>query len=107
LVQLENVEFEKAFVVHSTDQIEARYILTPSILETMLRIKQQINCEVHFSFVGSRVYCALSIRRNLFEPRVFGPLADIKDVKNMYQLFEINKLIIQELNLNTRIWTKY
>lgn len=107
LVQLENVEFEKVFVVHSTDQIEARYILTPAILEAMLRIRQHINSEVHFSFIGSRVYCALEMRKNLFEPSVFGPVTDITDVKNMQQLFEINKLIIQELNLNTRIWTKY
>ena len=107
LVQLENVEFEKVFVVHSTDQIEARYILTPAIMGAMLRIKQYINCEIHFSFVGSRVYCALGMRKNLFEPRIFGQLTDIMDVKNMYQLFEINKLIIRELNLNTRIWTKF
>jgi len=107
LVQLENVEFEKVFVVHSTDQIEARYILTPAIMEAMLRIQQQINCDVHFSFIGSRVYCALGIAKNLFEPKVFGSVTDITDVKNMHQLFEINKLIIHELNLNTRIWTKY
>jgi len=107
LVQLESVEFEKVFVVHSTDQIEARYILTPALMEAMLRIKQQINCDVHFSFVGSRVYCAMGMRKNLFEPRVFGQLADTTDVTNMYRLFEINKLIIRELNLNTRIWTKY
>ncbi len=106
LVQLESLEFEKAFVAHSTDQIEARYILTPVIMEAMLRIKQRIDCEVHFSFIGSRVYCALGIEKNLFEPRVFGPVADITEVKKIFQLFEINKLIIQELNLNTRIWTK-
>ncbi len=106
LVKLENVEFEKEFVVHATDQIEARYILTPTIMEAILRIKQQYNTQVHFSFVGSRVYCALSINRNLFEPKIFGQVVNLSEIENMYSLFKVNEVIIHELNLNTRIWTK-
>lgn len=106
LVVLENVEFEKAFVVHATDPIEARYILTPVIMEAMLNIRRIYNCEVHFSFIGSRVYCALSMNKNLFEPRMFGPLVNLHDVSNMHHLFKVNETIIHELNLNTRIWTK-
>ena len=33
LVKLENIEFEKRFVVYSEDQIESRFILTPLIME--------------------------------------------------------------------------
>jgi hypothetical protein len=106
LVKLENIEFEKEFVVHATDQIEARYILTPTIMEAILRIKKQYNCEVHFSFVGSRVYCALSISKNLFEPKIFGKVVDLDEIENMYTMFKVNEVIIHELNLNTRIWTK-
>jgi hypothetical protein len=106
LVKLENVEFEKEFVVHGTDQIEARYILTPTIMEAILRIKNQYNCPVHFSFVGTRVYCALTINKNLFEPKIFGRVVDLKEIENMYALFKVNEVIIRELNLNTRIWTK-
>lgn len=106
LVVLENVEFEKAFVVHATDQIEARYILTPTIMEAMLRIKQLYDCQVHFSFVGSRVYCALGMNKALFEPKLFGPVIKLHEMEDMYHLFKVNELIIRELNLNTRIWTK-
>lgn len=106
LVKLENIEFEKGFVVHATDQIEARYILTPTIMEAILRIKNQYNCEVHFSFVGSRVYCALSINKNLFEPKIFDKVVDLAEIENMHALFKVNEVIIHELNLNTRIWTK-
>lgn len=106
LVKLENIEFEKEFVVHATDQIEARYILTPTVMEAILRIRNQYNCPVHFSFVGSRVYCALSINKNLFEPKIFGNVVDLQEIENMHSLFKVNEVIIQELNLNTRIWTK-
>ncbi len=106
LVVLENVDFEKAFVVHATDQIEARYILTPTIMEAMLRIKQLYNCAVHFSFIGSRVYCALGMNKALFEPKLFGAVINLHEIEDMYHLFKVNEVIIQELNLNTRIWTK-
>lgn len=106
LVKLENPEFEKKFAVYSADQIEARYIITPSIMEAMLAIQEHCGGLVYFSFVRSRVYCAMSFRKDLFEPKVYRSGVDFENVANMYQLFKVNELIIQELNLNTRIWTK-
>ena len=106
LVKLENIEFEQEFVVHATDQIEARYILTPTIMEAMLRIKRRYGFDLHFSFVSSRVYCAISINKKLFEPKLFGPVVDLQEVENMYELLKLNEVIINELNLNRRIWTK-
>lgn len=106
LVKLENIDFEKKFVVYSTDQIEARYILTPTIMEAILRISYLHNYTVRFAFVGSRVYCALSISKDLFEPKIFSKAINLKDAESMYNLLKLNEIIIQELNLNTRIWTK-
>lgn len=106
LVKLENMEFEREYVVHSTDQIEARYIITPAIMEAMLRIKQKYKRPAHFSFIGTRVYCAISFNKNLFEPRIFKSGVKLSDIENMYNLFMMNETIIKELNLNTRIWTK-
>ncbi len=106
LVKLENPEFEKIFVVHSTDQIEARYILTPVIMEALVHIHKQYNKQMHLSFVGSRVYCAISFTENLFEPNLFKSGANFKDIALIYHLFMLNAIIIKELNLNVRIWTK-
>jgi len=106
LVKLENPEFEKIFVVHSTDQIEARYILTPVIMEALVYIHKQYNKQMHLSFVGSRVYCAISFTENLFEPNLFKSGANFKDIALIYNLFMLNAIIIKELNLNVRIWTK-
>ena len=106
LVKLENPDFEKTFVVHSTDQIEARYILTPAIMEALLRIKDEYKRPVHFSFIDSRVYCALSFNNKLFEPKIIRSGVKFSDISSMYHLFLLNETIIKELNLNTRIWTK-
>ncbi len=106
LVKLENPEFEKIFAVFGTDQTEARYILTPTIMEALVNIYKKYKRKMHLSFIGSRVYVAMSFNKNLFEPKVFSSGVNYKDIEFMYNLFEINQIIIHELNLNTRIWTK-
>ena len=106
LVKLENPVFEKYFVVHATDQIEARYILTPTMMEAMVNLRETYNLKMHFSFSGSRVYCAFSFGKDLFEPRIFKSGVNFKDVETIYNLFRINTTIVKELNLNSRIWTK-
>ena len=53
LVKLEDVEFEKKFAVYGTDQIEARYILTPSMMREMTNLSNKIKRPLYFSFKGS------------------------------------------------------
>lgn len=106
LVKLENPEFEKQFVVYSSDQVESRYILTPTIMEAMVNLYKRFKGEIYFSFVGSRVYFANSINEALFEPNIFRSGVNFSDMKEMYDLFEMISVLFHELNLNTRIWTK-
>jgi len=106
LVKLENPEFEKRFVVYSSDQVESRYILTPAIMESIVNISNRFGSDVYFSFVGSRIYYANSISQALFEPNIFRSGVNFNDVKEMFDLFEMIAVLVQELNLNTRIWTK-
>ncbi len=106
LVQLENPEFERLFVVYSSDQVESRYILTPTMMEAMVKLYDRFNGDIYFSFVGSRVYFANSISTELFEPNIIRSGVNYSDVKEMFDLFEMITVLVQELNLNTRIWTK-
>lgn len=106
LVKLENPEFEKLFVVYSSDQIESRYILTPVMMEAMVNFSGQFKRSISFSFVGSRVYCAMSFTSDLFEPNIMRSGVNYSNIKEMYDLFGIIETLIRELNLNTRIWSK-
>ncbi|KXX69631.1 DUF3137 domain-containing protein [Flammeovirga sp. SJP92] len=105
-VELENEEFSRLFTVNATNQIEARYILTPAIMEAFINLHDYLRKPIDVSFVGSRVYCAVSFTEDLFEPPMNSTVYDIGAIKKVYSLLYFNKVIIQELNLNTRIWTK-
>lgn len=105
-VRLENPEFTKIFTVSSTDQQEARYLLTPKIMEALVNLYTKYPHPMHISFVGTRVYFAIAFGKPLFEPRIFKPATTFEEVDQLYNLFMLNAEIIKELNLNTRIWTK-
>jgi hypothetical protein len=40
------------------------------------------------------------------EPTIWKSGVNIKELNKLYQLLNLNKTIIEELDLNTRIWTK-
>lgn len=106
LIKLEDPEFEKAFAVYGDDQVEARYILTPALMRRMLKVRAKAGGLVYFSFVNSQVHVAISSSKNHFEPSVFSSLLNMDAIREHYRdLVEITG-IIEDLNLNTRIWTK-
>jgi hypothetical protein len=107
LVKLEDVEFEKNFAVYGTDQVEARYILSPALMERILSLKLRFNTKVALSFIGSHVYIAITINKNLFEvPWLFSPVDNYKQLEEYYDDIGMCVKIVEILDLNTRIWTK-
>lgn len=106
LVKLENPEFEKKFAVYSTDEQECRYILTPSMMERLLDMTKRINFKVAISFRNNQVYIAVFNNMDLFEPSVFGSLLKEEDYLIIINMMKLMTGIIEDLNLNTRIWTK-
>lgn len=106
LIKLEDLEFEKFFVVYGNDQIEARYILSTSLMKRITDFKKKTKQNVHLSFVASKVFLAVSYRKNLFEPKVFTTLLDFKPIQEYFEDLQMAIGIVEDLNLNTRIWTK-
>ncbi|MBL7731200.1 MAG: DUF3137 domain-containing protein [Chitinophagaceae bacterium] len=104
-VKLESTEFESRFIVYSTDQVQARYILTPSFMERMLRLEQKLGTGISFSFLQSEIYVAVPVKDKLFEPTFFRP-NDYESVGDYYNTVHAVIDIIDELRLNDRLWGK-
>ena len=106
LVKLEDPEFEKSFVVYSSDQTEARYILSTSLMKRILDYKIKSKKNIQLSFVSSRLFVAVPYGKDLFEPKLFGEITDFESVEEYYNDLKLVLELIEDLNLNTRIWTK-
>ncbi len=106
LVKLEDPEFEKEFCVYSDDQVEARYILSPSLMKRIVDFKRKWNTKVYLSFRDSKVYIAIKMDKNLFETRLFKSIVDYNFIEQNIRFLTLLTGIVEDLNLNTRIWTK-
>ena len=84
VVTLENPEFEKEFVVYSNDQVEARYILSTSMVERILDLKKKYNTNVYLSFINSKVFVALQNNTNLFEPEFKQSITNSDYIRKFY-----------------------
>jgi hypothetical protein len=106
LVKLEDPEFERLFVVYSSNQIEARYILSSALMARISAFRMRTRHDLRLAFVRSKLYMAIHTRRNLFEPRLLRSVADPALYREIWEDIELLAGIVDDLNLNTRIWTK-
>jgi hypothetical protein len=103
LITLESPEFEKMFAVYAQDAIEARYILTPNIMERMIAIQRRFPGDVAFAFHESSVYIAIPSNTDFFEiPRTL----DFSGITSLYNELALFFNLVHEMNLTLRIWTK-
>lgn len=106
LVKLEDPEFEKEFAVYGTDQVEARYILSTSLMARIMNYRKRTGNALHLSFRKSKVFVAISTQRNFFEPRIWSTIMNDQLYFGFFHDLDLVLSIIDELNLNLRIWSK-
>lgn len=106
LMKMDNAEFEQAFAVYGSDQIQSRYVLTPVIMNKILDFKKKTGAAICLSFKDSVLYITVPCKRNLFEPKYFKSIVDYIETFRYFQDLTLFIGIVDELNLNTRIWTK-
>ncbi len=102
--KLENKEFSEIFTVKTTDQVEARYILTPSMMEGLVRIYKSIEMPIHISFVDNKVFFAIRLTEDLFEPKLMKSVLNKKEINKITNLLKLNRLLVDELQLNNKLW---
>lgn len=106
LVRMDDNEFEREFVVYSKDQIEARYILSHSLMKKLLELKKKSKHPLYVSFVGNHIHIAIEYKKDLFEPSIFYSLLDYKIAMEYIGTLHLALGIVDELKLNEKIWSK-
>lgn len=105
LIKLDNPEFEKAFAVYGTDSVETHYILSPALMERIVTLKYKAG-NVELSFVGSRIYVAIPSKGNSTQLNVFSTINSYPTLESYYNNLKLVAGIVDDFDLNTRIWTK-
>ncbi len=102
--RMDDAEFERYFRVYATDQIEARYALTPSLMESLKLLKMRFHRPINIVLTGDKICMAIRTGRDNFEPDLRRPL--VGKGANRFYKDEIGGFlrIVEELRLNRKIW---
>lgn len=101
-VELEDVEFNKVFSVYTTNQIEARYMLTTSMMERFLNLKMDFKSKyIRASFKDGELLLAIQSNKDLFRFGTILPYSQQKTFENVITEFVSILKITDELNLNS------
>ncbi|MEA1892257.1 MAG: DUF3137 domain-containing protein [Campylobacterota bacterium] len=106
LVKMDDVEFEKKFVVYSTNQIEARYILSATLMKRLLIFQKRSKHPIYISFKGENIHIAIYYNKDLFEPSIFHSLLKYKIAIEYLSTLQLAVGIVEELKLNQKLWSK-
>ena len=103
-VELEDVVFNKKFSVYTTDQVEARYVLTAGLMERFNQLSYCFKSKyIRASFMENKLVLAIQSNEDLFQlgSLIKGVTKELLD-KTMCELDFIVD-IVDKLNLNNQV----
>ncbi|MCL4432466.1 MAG: DUF3137 domain-containing protein [Epsilonproteobacteria bacterium] len=106
VIQLDDPEFEKKFVVYGNDPIEARYILTHAMMKRIVQFQKKISYPLFVSFINNHIHIAIATQKDLFEPSIFTSLLDYKQAMEYVNTLNNTIGLVEELKLNEKLWSK-
>lgn len=102
--EMEDPEFNSMFDVYTTDEVEARYVLTTSFIERLKKLKQIYSAkEIRVSFNDNSMLLALKCNNDMF---VMGdvrkPITDAGEIQTTFEQFVSVLSIAEVLNLESK-----
>ena len=96
--RLEDPEFEKAFEVYTNDQVEARFLLTPDVMQRLLELEEAFHgAKLRCAFEDGQLFLALE-GGDMFEPgSMFTPLDNPERVRELLDDFSALFRLIDDL----------
>ncbi len=106
-VRLEDPVFESLFEVYATDQVEARYLLTPGFMERIRHLSARVGRgNLQLAFDRGNLLLAIKKNKNSFEGgSAFSSFADVRHIRHTIEELALIYDIVHRLKLDmaTRI----
>jgi hypothetical protein len=106
LVKLENRDFERVFAVYSTDDQEARYLLTPKLMELALQANALHMTQIRLVFLGNSLFVAIPMKGDRFEATIHSVVTPESALSDFLGVVDLAEQLIDTFQLETRIWSR-
>ena len=101
-VNLEDSVFEKWFDVYSSNQIEARYLLTTAFMERLVKAMDKEKRQITGSFENGKVFIGVQDSGDLFELDLSKPLTDKETFKPLFEELKQAVELVKRLKLEQK-----
>lgn len=101
---MDDARFEEIFDVYATDQIGARYALSPALMENFTLLCFRLDAPVNAVFKDNQIFIAVETWRDDFEPDIRKSLINNETIALYESEIASFTQIVKELNLNRKIW---
>lgn len=107
IARMDSVEFEKFFSVYASDQQEARYLLTPKMMELIMEARMLLSADLRLSFHDNSVFLTVPQNKDRFEAHLFGSqVTPDSAAGDLVELVNLAENMVDALELETRIWSR-
>ena len=104
LAVMDNPKFNELFKTYTTDQIAARYALSPKLMENFNSLRTKFNAPLSAAFLKNEIYIAIDLRKDSFEPDIQKPITSNESIQSYIARVSDFVEIVHELELNKNIW---
>lgn len=101
-VNLEDINFNKKFKIYSDNQIEARYILTPELMDDLLVLNEKIK-HLKVTIIDNKMYIGF-VGKNLFEFENMRNNDTYTIFEDFYDEIESILKIVNEIKTNNKVF---
>ena len=104
--KFEDIDFDNRFNVYTKDQVEARYLLTPSFMERLKSVETSFGTKgIKCSFFEDTIMLAIPTNKDLFElGSLYCPIQKSKEIAKTYDQIKSIQNMIKHFKLNEKAW---
>lgn len=104
-IKMDSPAFNEKFVVYSTDEIEARYILSPALMEKIELYNDKMRYATSLSFVDGNIYISNQCG-DILEPSLQKSLLDFQIARSYALSLHFAISVVETLRLDLKLWSK-
>ena len=105
-IKMEDEHFNKMFTVYAQDMHDAFYILTPSLMEKIKKLSNDIDGEILLCFINNELHVGLYNNEDSFEHSVYKKINEEKINDKISRDIKVITNFVDQLNLDNNLFRK-
>ncbi|MEG0794684.1 MAG: DUF3137 domain-containing protein [Bacilli bacterium] len=105
-ILLEDQEFNNKFYIYAQDEHDAFYILTPSLMEKLKYLVNNIKGRILLCFVDDKLHVGIESGKDSFEHSIFKKIDEVKIIESIGKEIMVITDFVDKLNLDNNLFRK-